>query len=480
MRLPLSVRLFVAYCLFVAASGYFVLTTVGNEIKPGIRQSTEETLVDTANLLAELLREDVQNGALDQSRLPALLNAYGRRDPQATIWGIDKHSVSHRIYVTNDKGIVLFDSSGQAVGMDYSRWNDVYKTLRGGYGARTSQSIPGNEASTIMYVAAPIKDIGKDGEKIIGVVTVAKPNSTVQPYIERTQRRLTWLGSGLIAAGLIAGALISWWLSRAIGKVTQYAQRVSEGQRVPAPTSTSNELQQLASAVDSMRVQLEGKAYVERYVQTLTHELKSPLTAIHGAAELLRRELTEEQRDRLLHNIDTETMRLQQMVERLLQLSMVEQRQGLDERSIITLRPLLEELTQTHAARIHSANLQVSNEISASINIHGERFLLRQALSNLFDNALDFTPYGGRIHWNVEQHDGQLIITLTNEGTPIPDFALPRLTERFYSLPRPSTGRKSTGLGLNFVQEVAELHGGSLRVYNGNTGITAELTLSAD
>src|SRR5689334_13064026 len=161
MRMSLSLRLFLAYCVFVAASGYFVLSTMNAQVKPGIRQSTEETLVDTANLLAELLREDVKNGSLDQSRLPALLSAYGRRDPRANIWGIEKHSVSHRIYVTDDKGIVLFDSSGQAVGMDYSRWNDVYRTLRGEYGARTSQSIPGDESSTIMYVAAPITESDK-------------------------------------------------------------------------------------------------------------------------------------------------------------------------------------------------------------------------------------------------------------------------------------------------------------------------------
>lgn len=478
MRMSLSIRLFLAYCLFVAASGYFVLTTVSDQIKPGIRQSTEETLVDTANLLAELLREDVKNGALDQSRLPALLSAYGRRDPQANIWGLTKTSVNHRVYITDAKGIVLFDSSGQAIGMDYSHWNDVYKTLRGAYGARTSQSIPGDEGSTIMYVAAPIKDIGKDGEKIIGVVTVAKPNRTVQPYIERAQRRLTWLGSGLITLGLLAGALISWWLSRAIGKVTTYAQRVSEGQRVPVPNSTSNELQQLANAVDSMRVQLEGKAYVERYVQTLTHELKSPLTAIHGAAELLQHDLSNEQRKRFLNNIDTETTRLQQMVERLLSLVMVEQRQGLEERSVIALRPLLDELLQTHAARIHRDDLKISNEVTDTLTVHGERFLLRQALSNLFDNALDFTPPGGRIVWRAEQRESQIIITLTNQGESIPEFALPRLTERFYSLPRPNTGRKSTGLGLNFVQEVAELHGGSVRVFNSGEGVTAELRLN--
>ncbi len=474
MRMSLSIRLFLAYCLFVAASGYFVLTTVSDQIKPGIRQSTEETLVDTANLLAELLREDVKNGALDQSRLPDLLSAYGRRDPQASIWGMDKHTVSHRIYVTNDTGIVLFDSSGQAVGMDYSRWNDVYRTLRGQYGARTTKDIPGDESSTVMHVAAPIMA----GNRIIGVVTVAKPNRTLQPYIERTQRRLTWLGSGLIVVGLLAGALISWWLSNAIGKVTQYAQRVSQGQRVSVPKSTSHELQQLASAVDSMRVQLEGKAYVERYVQTLTHELKSPLTAIHGAAELLRRELPAEQRERFLNNIDTETARLQQMVERLLQLAMVEQRQSLEEHTVIALRPLLDELIQTHAARIHSADLKVSNEVSDALNMHGERFLLRQALSNLLDNALDFTPPGGCIVWRADHQRAQLIITLTNQGESIPEFALPRLTERFFSLPRPHTGRKSTGLGLNFVQEVAELHGGSVRVFNSDEGVVAELRLA--
>lgn len=474
MRISLSTRLFLVYCLFVAGSAYIVFNIASSQIKPGIRQTTEETLVDTANLLAELLREDVKSGALNESRLPALLNAYGQRDPHATIWDIDKTSVNHRIYVTNEEGIVLFDSTGQAVGMDYSRWNDVYKTLRGEYGARTTQSIPGDENSTVMHVAAPIKDNGH----IIGVVTVSKPNSSLQPYIARAQRRLTWLAIGLIAAGLLAGGLLSWWLGRSIGRVTKYAQLISTGQRVSAPASTSKELQELSNAVDIMREKLEGKAYVERYIQTLTHELKSPLSAILGAAELLHRDLPAEQRERLLNNIDSEAARLKNMAERLLQLAMVEQRKSLEERVDIALRPLLENIIQSAEGRIQSAKLQVSNEVSDALHLHGEHFLFRQALSNLFDNALDFTQPNGRIVWRSEQRDAQLTISLTNQGDPIPDFALPRLTERFYSLPRPNTGRKSSGLGLNFVQEVAELHGGSLRVFNSNEGVTAELQIA--
>src|SRR5690606_35927516 len=115
-----------AYFLFVGLSGWFVLSTVMDEIRPGVRQSTEETLVDTANLLAELLRDDVRAGRLAEGRLPQLLAAYGRREPQASIWGVEKTAVNHRIYVTDARGIVLLDSSGEALGQDYSRWNDVY------------------------------------------------------------------------------------------------------------------------------------------------------------------------------------------------------------------------------------------------------------------------------------------------------------------------------------------------------------------
>lgn len=183
--MPLWVRIFAVYFLFVGLAGWFVLSTVMDEIRPGVRQSTEETLVDTANLLAEILRDPVIAGNLAQSHLPEVLEAYGRRRPEASIWGHTKSQVNHRIYVTDASGTVLLDSSGLAVGRDYSRWNDVYLTLRGDYGARSTREDPNNPDSSVMYVAAPIRD----GERIIGVVSVAKPNQTLQPYIERSQRR---------------------------------------------------------------------------------------------------------------------------------------------------------------------------------------------------------------------------------------------------------------------------------------------------
>jgi two-component system sensor histidine kinase CreC len=471
----LGIRIFLVYFLFVGLSGYFLLNTVREQIRPVVRQSSEETLVDTANLLAEILRDDVKAGTLAQSRLLQLLESYGQRRPGAEIWGLAKNQVSHRIYVTDAKGTVLLDSSGNDLGKDYSRWNDVYLTLQGQYGARSTRSDPDDESTSVMHVAAPIMDAGK----IIGVVTVAKPNSSLQPYIDRAERRLLNLGLGLIGLGLLVGALLSWWLARSLRRLTHYAQAVSEGQRAALPHYKGGELGQLATAVERMRTELAGKAYVERYVHTLTHELKSPLAAIRGASELLQGEMPAEQRVRFASNIERESGRLQQMIERLLNLAQVEQMQALEDEQEVALAPMVDELLLAHAARIESAGLQVRQRVPVGVRLRCDPFLMRQALANLLENALDFTPQGGALLFELEQAGERMALSLFNQGEAIPHYAIGRVSERFYSLPRPGSGRKSTGLGLNFVAEVMQLHGGALAVDNVEGGVRVRLWLPA-
>jgi two-component system sensor histidine kinase CreC len=475
--LSLSARLLLLYAAFLALAGWFVVRRVIEEVKPAVRQSTEETLVDTANLLAELAADDLRAGRLSQSELPRLLARHGQRRPHANIWGIEKSRIEGRIYIVDRHGTVLVDSAGRDVGKDYSRWNDVYLTLRGHYGARSTLDVPGDPASSVMYVAAPVYD----GPSIIGAVTIAKPNRSVQPVIERAERRLAALGAGLIVSGLVIGALVSLWLSGAIRRLTSFARTVSAGKRASVPQLPGVELRQLAEALESMRTQLEGKAYVERYVQTLTHELKSPLAAIAGAAELLRGDMPLSQRDRFLKNIETETARLQSLSERLLHLAQVEQRRGLEERVSMDLRALVDELLDAQLPRLQARQVHADNQVPSGATLIGERFLVRQALANLIDNAVDFTREGGTLRIGMEAVDvpagSERHIHVFNEGEPIPDYALPRLTERFYSLPRPATGRKSTGLGLSFVREVAHLHDGAFQIGNVEGGVDARLIL---
>ncbi|HNZ57552.1 MAG TPA: ATP-binding protein, partial [Methylophilaceae bacterium] len=103
-----------------------------------------------------------------------------------------------------------------------------------------------------------------------------------------------------------------------------------------------------------------------------------------------------------------------------------------------------------------------------------EAFLLGQAIYNVLDNALDFSPENSHIQIHISQQQHQAHIRIQDQGTGIPDYALTKIFDKFYSLPRPqntaNAGQKSTGLGLNFVQEVVKLHGGSITLQNNSNG----------
>ena len=210
-----------------------------------------------------------------------------------------------------------------------------------------------------------------------------------------------------------------------------------------------------------MRESLDGKQYVESYMQSLTHEIKSPLTAVRASAELLQEDPGPEDRRRFLRTIEEQTERMRQIVERLLLLARVEQLQVPEDARNLRLGDLLVNTLNSRASMMKARGLKVEIREESPGEVRGDPFLLQQALDNLIDNAIDFSPQGGSIEvvLTQAQTDGEL--SIRDEGPGAPAYALPQLFERFYSLPRPSTGQKSTGLGLSFVREVAKLHGGS-------------------
>jgi len=235
------------------------------------------------------------------------------------------------------------------------------------------------------------------------------------------------------------------------------------------------ELAVLGDAVTKLRNQLDGKTYVEGYVHSLTHEMKSPVAAIRGAAELLDEEMTASERARFLANIRAETERLQQVIDRALDLARLEQRQALETREPIDLGVLADELLAAKAPAVKARALTIERRLDAAV-VLGDPFLVRQAVSNLLDNAVAFASSGGTVSVATRVEQGRCRIAIRNSGSAIPPFAQERLFERFYSLARPDTGQKSTGLGLPFVKEVAALHDGEIRVANDpEGGVIAEL-----
>jgi two-component system sensor histidine kinase CreC len=462
--MKIGLRILLGYFLIVGLAAWFVLNVFVEEVKPGVRATLEDTLADTAHLLAELVAADMKAGVLDHSSLTRGLQAFSQRGINVEISGIAKDSFDYRVYITDNRGIVRFDSDGKDVGKDYSRWNDVYLTLRGRYGARSTRSDPNDDASSVMHVAAPIKD----GDSVIGVLTVAKPIATVQPFVERSQEKILRRSVILLAGSLGIGLAFAFWLTHSLRALQRYVDDVEAGKKAALPALGNNEIGALSRALEAMRDKLEGKEYVEELMHTLAHELKSPIAAIQGSAELLREEMPEPERQRFLATILEQNQRQRRLIERMLALVQVEKQQRLATVAPVDLKNLLEEVRSDFAAKLGSRQLRI--EVSADgIAIKGDALLLRQAVGNLVDNAIEFAPAGSTIRLNAECKHGKACISVADDGPGIPEYALNRVFERFYSLPRPN-GAKSTGLGLPFVREVAHLHDGSVSVTNASSG----------
>ncbi|HLA34377.1 MAG TPA: two-component system sensor histidine kinase CreC [Rhodocyclaceae bacterium] len=452
----IAIRLFLGYFLVVGLAAWFVINNFAREVEPGVRQAAEDTLVDTANLLAELAADEVASGQIAQGRFAAAASAALQRAPQASIWGVNKRSVDFRIYVTDVKGVVIYDSAGVALNADFSQWRDVARVLRGEYGARSTREDPGDPETSAMYVAAPVLRQGRS----IGVLTVAKPMTALTPYAERARARVRHAGLILLLVSAAIGVLFTLWLTWSLNRLRDYARTVADGGKATPPTGGGRQLSELARALASMREKLDGKQYVENYVQSLAHELKSPLSAVRGAAELLLEDPAVEDRRMFVGHIEEQSQRMQTIIERLLALARVEQMQAPEQQQLIALGDLAHEAVNSRAQSLRGRRLCVRIEGALGAIVVGDRFLLLQALTNLLDNAIEFSPEQAEIVVFVAAADAWCTVGVRDRGPGAPEFALPHLFERFYSLPRPATGRKSTGLGLAFVREVAKVHGG--------------------
>ena len=462
----IGLRLLLAFFLVLGLALFVVLRVFIEEVKPGTRLAMEDSLIDSANALALVAAPDMKAGTIASGPFAQAMTALPHVDPGATIWGFRKERIDYRVTVTDARGTVVFDSRGQDLGKDHSQWNDVLRTLRGEYGARSSGESEYAADRTVMHVAAPIKD----GDRIIGALTVSRPNQTLEPYIQRSRDRILNWSWALLGISLAIGLLFTWWMASSLSRLRGYANAVARGERAELPRmgrlSGNTEFADLAQAVERMRLRLEDKAYVENYVHTLTHELKSPLAAIRGAAELLQEPMPEPDRERFAGNIQRQTERLQQLIDRLLALADVEQMRGLGAVEPVDLVALTRELLHTAEPRLRLKGLRVDDALGQGSVVKGDRFLIAQALQNLLDNAIDFSPHGGTLTVAVQALHGAVEWSVRDEGPGVPDYAVEKIFDRFYSLPRADTQEKSSGLGLCLVKEVSELHGGTLRIHN--------------
>ena len=470
--MKIRTRLSVAFLLVGFASIYFLVDWVLDDLRPRYLAAMEESMVDTATILATLVEFQMDANAIPVEPLRAALSIAADKQMKATIYEYTKTSLNLRVYITDRDGKVLLDTDGgRDEGQNYARWNDVHLTLRGEYGARATHRVPNDPSSVVLYVAAPLRH---DGE-IVGVLSVGKPATSLSIFLETATREIVVAGFVIALAAALMILAVSRWVSWPIERLTRYAGAVRDGHPAPLPPLGNDEIGRLGATFEEMRAALAGKQYVEDYVQALTHQLKSPVSAFRGTVELLGEAMPEGERQRFLANLRAEAERMQALIDRMLQLAALENRQELRDAAPVELAAIVRELA---ARRFDTSDISFTLTGPQTMPAWGERFLIEQAIDNLLQNAADFTDKSGAIAVNLQQQAGYAVVDVHNTGPSIPAYAADRIFERFYSLPRPDSGRKSTGLGLPFVRNVALLHGGDIHLENVNGGVRARLRLA--
>ena len=474
----LGAVLFLAHVLILALCFSYPLEQVGKRLRTAYLESAEEPLVDTANLMAAFVGQQIEEGNFSAEEFYRVFEEARGRKVAARIYEMRKDNVDLSVYITDAKGIVLFDSDNrETIGEDFSLWRDVKLTLEGEYGARVRRDPNNPDAPAALFVAAPIRVAGKTA----GVLTVIKPTTNIAAFVSAAMPRIFRIGAISLAAAIILGLGMSMWVTRQVGRLTRYANNVREGRRVPFPKLARTELKTMGIAFEKMREALDGRAYVEQYVEALTHEIKSPISAIRGAAEIMEdSSITTEQRIRFLSNIQSETHRIQGLVDRMLKLTELEGRRALGSRVPVALAAIVRTILDGAAPALAKKGLRIDSDVAETISVAGDPLLLDLAVSNLVQNAIDFSPRNGRIAVTCKKDGARIELCVDDEGPGIPEFARSRVFEKFFSLERPETGKKSTGLGLNFAKEVAALHGGSVDINNlPERGLRARLVLPA-
>ncbi|WP_409035739.1 two-component system sensor histidine kinase CreC [Leptospira bandrabouensis] len=440
-----------------------------DSIRPRYMETVEESLNDTAHILSAVVEEQLKQNprafAKFQNTLHSLFSPVfentNKRSFNAKIYSLLKTNTDIQVYITDEKGIVIFDSEVYRKGLDYSKFNDVYLTLQGKYGARSSKLLD-KEGEGALFVASPIRF----KNRIVGVLTVIKPKTGVIPFIEEAKRKF-WRISLLVASAIaILFSLLAYLFFRPILSLSQYVTSLRKKEKAVFPKIGIRELNELGKEVDLLVEEIEGKKYIESYVQTLTHEIKSPLSSILASVELLQSHPNES--IRLTNNIHEEAKRIQNLIEQMLELSSLEGKKSISLDDSILLYDLVQEVLVNFQSEMEWKSVQIFVHCeNRKWELKGNRNYLYLAIENLIRNSIDFANKNDVINIEIKEgSEGFLRFSVLDEGQKIPDYALERVTEKFYSLPRPTNNRKSSGLGLSIVSQIVDLHGGTLEIQN--------------
>lgn len=334
------------------------------------------------------------------------------------------------------------------------------------------------EGDNLFTVGVPFVQNGL----VLGAVFMQTPAQVIEAGASQLLLPVLGVAAG---AAVLAGAVLFFILRgmmKPLGRLTDAARAMAEGDfavRVPQSKST-REMAELSAAFNTMADELSAVEDSRReFVANVSHELRSPITAIRGYIEgMLDGTIPEEGREKYLSIVSDESRRLSHLIGELLALSRLERDDAALDCTDFDVCDLLERVFLRRTGDLESRAMDVDCDFDPEpCHVYADMARIDQVLVNLIDNAIKFTPDGGKITLRVRAADGLCTVTVQDNGVGIQPEDRPRVFERFFTADRAHTSGKGTGLGLSICQRILEMHGQKIRLLDTQEGAAFAFTL---
>lgn len=400
-----------------------------------------------------------------QRRARAVYEAYG-----AYILVVDRNG-----RIMDNKSTALAANPAFAAMIDMEDVNRSMTQVLRGEEIELHVSAGGNDYFT---VAVPFVQ----NEMVLGAVFMQTPAQVIEAGAEKLIAPVAGVAAlACVTAGLVL-LLYLRGVMKPLTRLTEAARAMAEGDfavRVP-PSRATPEVAGLSAAFNSMVEKLSQVESSRReFVANVSHELRSPITAIRGYVDgMLDGTIPPEGHERYLTIVSDETRRLSGLIGELLALSRLERDDAALDVTDFDVCDLLERVFLRRMGDIEARQLDVECDFDPEpCYVRADMARIEQVATNLIDNAIKFTPEGGRIVLMVRTEEALCTVTVSDNGVGILPEDRPHVFERFFTADRAHTSGKGTGLGLSICQRIMEMHGQSIRLLDTDEGAAFAFTL---
>ncbi len=331
-----------------------------------------------------------------------------------------------------------------------------------------------------IFSAAPVYE----NEELIGYVYVILAGEDFASVSASTKSMFLWdLGLKSVAitilVALIVGLFAIWLITKNLQTIIHTFRRFQNGDmeaRIPQK-SASGEMKLLSQTFNEMADTIKGNIDNLKAMENLrrelvgnvSHDLRTPLAVIHGYIETLmikKDEYSAEERDRYLNIILESTEKLKKLVEELFELSKLESKQVTPKKEPFYINELIQDIIQKYELIITEKGITIEPIFKKDISlVHADLSLIERVMQNLIDNAIKFTPEGGKIILETNSMDRYVEIRVSDTGKGIPEEQIPFVFDRYHiGDKRLSLDNNSTGLGLAIVKKILEIHDATIRL----------------